>query len=60
MAKGKSRNPAKTRAKKAAAGRKGGKKGGRASAASKRRRVGRRETSTGATESDTVTTEATT
>jgi hypothetical protein len=60
MARGKSKSPAKTRSKKAAAGRKGGKKGGRTSAATRRRRVGKRETSTSATGSDAVTTEATT
>ena len=60
MVKGKSKSPAKSRAKKAAAGRKGGKKGGRTSAATRRRRVGKREASTGATGSDAVTTEATT
>jgi hypothetical protein len=60
MARGKSKNPAKTRSKKAAAGKKGGKKGGRASAASKKRRVSRREAPTGTAESDAVSTEATT
>jgi hypothetical protein len=59
MARGKSKNPAKTRSKKAAAGRKGGKKGGRTSAANRRRRVGKRETSASATGSDAVATEAT-
>ncbi len=60
MARAKSKNPAKTRSKKAAAGRKGGKKGGRASATTRRRRVGKRETSTSATGSDAVTTGTTT
>ncbi|MDQ3807641.1 MAG: hypothetical protein M3298_05685 [Thermoproteota archaeon] len=58
MARGKSKSSTKTRSKKAA-GRKGGKKGGRTSAATRRRRVGKRETSTSATGSDTVATEAT-
>jgi hypothetical protein len=58
MARAKSKSPAKTRSKKAAAGKKGSKKGGRTSAATKRKRVGK--TSTSATGSDAVTTEATT
>ena len=56
MARAKTKSPAKTRSKKAAAGKKGGKKGGRASAATKRRKVGKTEASTSATGSDTVTT----
>jgi hypothetical protein len=59
MARGKSKSSAKTRSKKAVAGRKGGKKGGRTSAANRRRRVGKRETSASATGSDAVATEAT-
>ena len=60
MVRGKSKSPAKTRSKKAVAGRKGAKKGGRTSAATKRRRVGKREASTSAAGSDAVTTGATT
>ncbi len=56
MARAKTKSPAKTRSKKAAAGKKGGKKGGRASAATKRRKVGKTEASTSATGSDAVTT----
>jgi hypothetical protein len=60
MVKGKSKSPAKTKAKKAAAGRKGSKKVGRASTATKRRRVSKRQTSASSTGSDAVATEATT